>query len=134
MALSEWNQLCSPYLSAVYGRSADSACRGTNQAIGRLIRQLARTVTRRDSVGVSIGVVGCSGKCSSACWFFWLWPLAAWAQTPKVEFTGIIGWTLSDGVSGDPGQGARRKYLRPGGSEGLAEFRVLARVLPEPVG
>jgi len=27
---------------------------------------------------------------------------AAWAQTPKVEFTGIIGWTLSDGVSGDP--------------------------------
>jgi opacity protein-like surface antigen len=23
------------------------------------------------------------------------------AQTPKVEFTGIIGWTLSDGVSGD---------------------------------
>ena len=26
----------------------------------------------------------------------------AWAQTPKVEFTGIIGWTLSDGVSGDP--------------------------------
>ena len=27
---------------------------------------------------------------------------AAWAQTPKVEFTGIIGWSLSDGVSGDP--------------------------------
>jgi opacity protein-like surface antigen len=27
---------------------------------------------------------------------------AAWAQTPKVEFTGIIGWTLADGVSGDP--------------------------------
>ena len=26
----------------------------------------------------------------------------AWAQQPKVEFTGIIGWTLSDGVSGDP--------------------------------
>jgi len=26
----------------------------------------------------------------------------AWAQTPKVEFTGIIGWSLSDGVSGDP--------------------------------
>jgi len=26
----------------------------------------------------------------------------AWAQTPKVEFTGIIGWTLADGVSGDP--------------------------------
>ena len=26
----------------------------------------------------------------------------AWAQTPKVEFTGLIGWTLSDGVSGDP--------------------------------
>ena len=27
---------------------------------------------------------------------------AAWAQTPKVEFTGLIGWTLADGVSGDP--------------------------------
>jgi opacity protein-like surface antigen len=27
---------------------------------------------------------------------------AAWAQTPKVEFTGLVGWTLSDGVSGDP--------------------------------
>jgi len=27
---------------------------------------------------------------------------AAWAQTPKVEFTGIFGWTLADGVSGDP--------------------------------
>ena len=27
---------------------------------------------------------------------------AAWAQAPKVEFTGLIGWTLSDGVSGDP--------------------------------
>lgn len=27
---------------------------------------------------------------------------SAWAQTPKVEFTGIIGWSLSDGVSGDP--------------------------------
>jgi len=27
---------------------------------------------------------------------------AAWAQSPKVEFTGIIGWTLADGVSGDP--------------------------------
>ena len=26
---------------------------------------------------------------------------AAWAQQPKVEFTGIIGWTLADGVSGD---------------------------------
>ena len=26
----------------------------------------------------------------------------AWAQSPKVEFTGIIGWSLSDGVSGDP--------------------------------
>jgi opacity protein-like surface antigen len=26
----------------------------------------------------------------------------AWAQTPKVEFTGLIGWSLSDGVSGDP--------------------------------
>jgi len=26
---------------------------------------------------------------------------AAWAQTPKVEFTGIFGWTLADGVSGD---------------------------------
>ena len=26
---------------------------------------------------------------------------SAWAQQPKVEFTGIIGWTLSDGVSGD---------------------------------
>jgi opacity protein-like surface antigen len=26
----------------------------------------------------------------------------AWAQSPKVEFTGLIGWTLSDGVSGDP--------------------------------
>jgi opacity protein-like surface antigen len=26
----------------------------------------------------------------------------AWAQTPKVEFTGLIGWTLADGVSGDP--------------------------------
>jgi len=27
---------------------------------------------------------------------------AAWAQTPKVEITGIVGWTLADGVSGDP--------------------------------
>jgi opacity protein-like surface antigen len=27
---------------------------------------------------------------------------AARAQTPKVEITGIIGWTLADGVSGDP--------------------------------
>lgn len=27
---------------------------------------------------------------------------AAWAQTPKVEVTGIVGWTLADGVSGDP--------------------------------
>ena len=27
---------------------------------------------------------------------------AAQAQTPKVEFTGIIGWTLADGVTGDP--------------------------------
>jgi opacity protein-like surface antigen len=27
---------------------------------------------------------------------------AAWAQTPKVEFTGIVGWTLADGVSSDP--------------------------------
>ncbi|MFO7693001.1 MAG: outer membrane beta-barrel protein [Vicinamibacterales bacterium] len=26
----------------------------------------------------------------------------AWAQSPKVEFTGLIGWSLSDGVSGDP--------------------------------
>jgi opacity protein-like surface antigen len=26
----------------------------------------------------------------------------AWAQTPKVEVTGLIGYTLSDGVSGDP--------------------------------
>jgi len=26
----------------------------------------------------------------------------AWAQSPKVEFTGLIGWTLADGVSGDP--------------------------------
>ena len=26
----------------------------------------------------------------------------AWAQTPKVEFTGLIGYTLADGVSGDP--------------------------------
>ena len=25
----------------------------------------------------------------------------AWAQSPKVEFTGLIGYTLSDGVSGD---------------------------------
>jgi opacity protein-like surface antigen len=24
----------------------------------------------------------------------------AWAQTPKVEITGIVGWTLADGVSG----------------------------------
>jgi len=27
---------------------------------------------------------------------------AAWAQQPKVEFTGLIGYTLADGVSGDP--------------------------------
>jgi len=27
---------------------------------------------------------------------------AAWAQQPKVEFTGLIGWTFSDGVTGDP--------------------------------
>jgi outer membrane protein W len=27
---------------------------------------------------------------------------AAWAQAPKVELTGIFGWTLADGVSGDP--------------------------------
>jgi len=27
---------------------------------------------------------------------------AAWAQTPKVEVTGLIGYTLADGVSGDP--------------------------------
>ncbi|MGE5362175.1 MAG: outer membrane beta-barrel protein [Bacteroidales bacterium] len=27
---------------------------------------------------------------------------AAWAQTPKVEITGIVGWTVADGVSGDP--------------------------------
>jgi opacity protein-like surface antigen len=27
---------------------------------------------------------------------------AAWAQTPKVEITGIFGYTLADGVSGDP--------------------------------
>jgi outer membrane protein W len=27
---------------------------------------------------------------------------AAWAQTPKVEVTGLLGWTLADGVSGDP--------------------------------
>ena len=26
----------------------------------------------------------------------------AWAQTPKVEFTGFIGYTISDGVSGEP--------------------------------
>ena len=26
----------------------------------------------------------------------------AWAQTPKVEFTGLIGYTIADGVSGDP--------------------------------
>ena len=26
----------------------------------------------------------------------------AWAQAPKVEFSALIGWTLSDGVSGDP--------------------------------
>jgi opacity protein-like surface antigen len=26
----------------------------------------------------------------------------AWAQTPKVEITGLIGYTLSDGVSGEP--------------------------------
>jgi hypothetical protein len=26
----------------------------------------------------------------------------AWAQTPKVEFTGLIGYSLADGVSGDP--------------------------------
>ena len=26
----------------------------------------------------------------------------AWAQQPKVEFTGLIGYTLADGVSGDP--------------------------------
>ena len=26
---------------------------------------------------------------------------AAWAQTPKVEFTGFIGYTLSDGVDGE---------------------------------
>lgn len=25
----------------------------------------------------------------------------AWAQSPKVEVTGLIGWTLSEGVSGD---------------------------------
>ena len=24
-----------------------------------------------------------------------------WAQSPKVEVTGLIGWTLSEGVSGD---------------------------------
>ena len=27
---------------------------------------------------------------------------AARAQTPKVEITGFVGWTLADGVSGDP--------------------------------
>jgi outer membrane protein W len=27
---------------------------------------------------------------------------AAWAQSPKVEFAGLFGYTLSDGVSGDP--------------------------------
>jgi opacity protein-like surface antigen len=27
---------------------------------------------------------------------------AAWAQTPKVEITGLVGWTLADGVTGDP--------------------------------
>jgi hypothetical protein len=27
---------------------------------------------------------------------------AASAQTPKVEITGLVGWTLADGVSGDP--------------------------------
>ena len=27
---------------------------------------------------------------------------AAFAQAPKVEFTGIVGWSLADGVSGDP--------------------------------
>jgi opacity protein-like surface antigen len=27
---------------------------------------------------------------------------AAQAQTPKVEITGIVGWTLADGVTGDP--------------------------------
>ena len=58
---------------------------------------------------------------------------AAWAQTPKVEFTGIIGWTLSDGVSGDPVKAARRTDLRPRRSERLGELRLLARVLREPV-
>ena len=58
----------------------------------------------------------------------------AWAQTPKVEFTGLIGWTLSDGVSGDPVTALDGKRLRPGGSPGFGQFRVLARVLPEPVG
>lgn len=27
---------------------------------------------------------------------------AAWAQTQKIEVTGIFGWTFADGVSGDP--------------------------------
>jgi outer membrane protein W len=27
---------------------------------------------------------------------------AAWAQAPKVEITGLIGYTLADGVNGDP--------------------------------
>jgi hypothetical protein len=27
---------------------------------------------------------------------------AAWAQSPRVEITGLIGYTLADGVKGDP--------------------------------
>jgi len=27
---------------------------------------------------------------------------AAWAQSPKVEVAGLFGYTLADGVSGDP--------------------------------
>ena len=34
----------------------------------------------------------------------------AWAQGPKVEITGLIGYTISDGVSGTQ---SRRATVRP---------------------
>ena len=41
------------------------------------------------------------------------------AAAQKVEVSGLVGWTLSDGVEGDAGPRRRRQPVRPGRPEGF---------------
>jgi len=57
---------------------------------------------------------------------------AAWAQTPKVEITGLIGYTLADGVNGDPIKAANGQTYDSGRAAGFDQLRSLLRFFVTP--